>query len=298
MADNSTIDRKSTGYFANNGMMHIGDHVLYEDGNLTFRTQIVEQDDVCGFFLDNEFHSLAEFVANMSADDLSIRNCAEIDFTIIDADTEFKPAKALREDIRLPDCPVCGRTAQLTIGEDPAGFYVECSPGCAAPHCYHLDYHETVAAWTDFVRFFESFYEGYREYFPLTHHDLVMSSGERILISHDELGTWEDTSQGIYTFMDIDDLMLSGDQNLDMAQFGRTWLAFRRMSQSEIDERNRPVNLLSKRRALKHCIAVLEQLREHKPRAFYSDPQLCDILQQMEGTVADTDELLDKLLWG
>lgn len=95
----------------------------------------------------------------------------------------------------------------------------------------------------------------------------------------------------------VDDLMLSGDQNLDMAQFGRTWLAFRRMSQSEIDERNRPVNLLSKRRALKHCVEVLVQLREHKPRAFYHDPQLCNILQQMEGEVADTDELLDKLLW-
>ena len=97
--------------------------------------------------------------------------------------------------------------------------------------------------------------------------------------------------------MDIDDLMLSDNQNLDMAQFGRTWLAFRRMSQSEIDERNRPVNLLSKRRALKHCIEVLAQLREHKPRAFYNDPQLCDILHQMEGAAADVDEVLDDFLW-
>ena len=298
MADNSTIDRKSTGYFANNGMMHIGDHVLYEDGYLTFRTQIIEKEGVHGFFLDNEFHSLDEFVAALSADDVSIRNCAEIDFTIIEPDTEYESAKALSEEIKLPDCPICGKSAQLAVGVDPAGFYVECSSGCTAPRCYHLDYHETTAAWADFVYFFESFFEGYREYIPLTHHDLVMSSGEKILISHEELGTWEDTSQGIYTFMDIDDLMLSGNQNLDMAQLGRTWLAFRRLSQSEIDERKRPVNLFSKRRALKHCIETLKQLRDHKPITFDNDPQLWDVLQVLESTMHETDELLDGLLWG
>ena len=288
-------ERKSTGYFACNGMMHIGDCVIYDDGWLCLHTNIEERDGLIGFAWGDEFLDLAGFIKDFSLWGTKKLHCAEIDFTIIENVDGEDIEKKTMEQMKIPDCPVCGKTA--CIKDDSNGFYIECSPGCKAPRCYHLDYHETMAAWTDFVYFFESFYEGCWEYIPLTHHDLVMSSGEKILISHDELGTWEDTSQGIYTFMDIDDLMISDDQNLDMAQFGRTWLAFRRMSQSEIDERNRPVNLLSKRRALKHCIEVLAQLREHKPRAFYNDPQLCDILQQMEGAVAGTDELLDKLLW-
>jgi len=84
---------------------------------------------------------------------------------------------------------------------------------------------------------------------------------------------------------------------LDMAQFGRTWLAFRRMSQSEIDERNRPVNLLSKRRALCHCIAILDQLHEFKSKAFYNDPHLLQLLNQMRDAVSETDELIDSFVW-
>ena len=297
MTDNITTNGKSTGYFACNGMMHIGDHVLYEDGHLSFRTQIIEKDGVYGFFLDNEFHSLAEFVADLSADDVSIRHCAEIDFTIIDPTTEYAPAKELREDIKLPDCPVCGRSAQLAISEDPAGFYVECSPGCAAPRCFHLDYHETVAAWIDFALWHESFFCGYHRFVPMSHHDLVFSSGQPILIAHEEQGTWEDVSDGIYSFMDIDDLRLKSDQLMNMEDFGRTWLAFRRMCETEIEERNRPVNLLSKRRALKHCVEVLERLQEHNSRAFRNDPDLWKIVRDMLNALGATDELLDKIIW-
>ena len=42
------------------------------------------------------------------------------------------------------------------------------------------------------------------------------------------------------------------------------------------------------------CLPVI---REHKSTAFYNDPQLRDILRQAKSAVADTDELLDKLLW-
>lgn len=297
MPENSTIDRKSTGYFAHNGMMHIGDHVLYEDGYMSFRTQIIEKDGVCGFYLDNDFHPLAEFVADLSEDDVSIRHCAEMDFTIIDPTTEYAPAKALREDIKLPDCPVCGRSAQLAISEVPAGFSVECSPGCAAPRCFHLDYHETVAAWIDFALWYESFFCGYHRFVPMSHHDLVFSSGQPILIAHEEQGTWEDVSDGIYSFMDIDDLRLKSDQLVNMEDFGRTWLAFRRMCEPEIEERNRPVNLLSKRRTLMHCIEVLDRLQEHNQRAYSNDPHLYQLKRDMWTALSATDELLDEILW-
>ena len=297
MADNSTIDRKSTGYFAHNGMMHIGDHVLYEDGYLTFRTQIIENDGVYGFFLDNEFYALSEFVFYMSEDEKRVRDSNEIEFTIIDPNTDFKPAKVFRENVKLPDCPVCGKSAQLAVSEDPASFHVECSPGCAAPRCYHLDYHETVAAWTDFVLWHESFFCGYYRFVPMSHRELVLSSGQPILIVQEEQGVWEDVSDGIYSFMDIDDLRLTSDQLMNMENFGRTWLAFRRLSETEIEERNRPINLLSKRRALKHCIEVLERLQGHNSKAFRNDPHLWKLVRDMLNVLGATDELLDKILW-
>ena len=72
---------KSTNLSAFNGEIHVGDYVLYEDGWLTFTVQIVEQDGVCGFFLEDEFHPLLEFVRDMSLDK---EKCdAAIDFTIL-----------------------------------------------------------------------------------------------------------------------------------------------------------------------------------------------------------------------
>ena len=73
--------RKSTNLSAYNGEIHVGDYVLYEDGWLTFKVQIVEQVGVCGFFLEDEFHPLLEFVRDMSLDK---EKCdAAIDFTIL-----------------------------------------------------------------------------------------------------------------------------------------------------------------------------------------------------------------------
>ena len=74
--------RRSTNLSAFNGEIYVGDYVLYEDGWLTFTVQIVEQDGACGFFLEDEFQSLLEFVRDMSLDK---EKCdAAIDFTILD----------------------------------------------------------------------------------------------------------------------------------------------------------------------------------------------------------------------
>jgi len=72
---------KSTNLSAFNGEIHVGDYVLYEDGWLTFTAQIVEQDGICGFFLEDEFQPLLEFVRDMS---LNKEECdAAINFTIL-----------------------------------------------------------------------------------------------------------------------------------------------------------------------------------------------------------------------
>ena len=77
---------RSTNLSAFNGEIHVGDYVLYEDGWLTFTVQIVEQDGVCGFFLEDEFQSLLEFVRDMSLDK---EKCdAAIDFTILNPEVE------------------------------------------------------------------------------------------------------------------------------------------------------------------------------------------------------------------
>lgn len=295
--DDSVSANKATGFYAYNGMICVGDHVEYEDGWLTFRTIIVEQNNVYGFFLDGEFYPLAKFISDMSAGDMKIRDCAEIDFTIINPSQKGKPAKTFREDITLPNCPICGRSTQIAIEEDPTSYYVECSPGCTAPKCYHLDYHETAGAWTDFVQWYQSFFKGYYRYVPVSHHDLVFSSGQQMLITQEDHGSWIDVSDGIYSFMDINDLRLQSGQLLNMEELGRTWLAFRRMAESEIEERNRPVNLLSKRRALKHCHEVLERLQEHNEKAFRNDPHLWQLKRDMMNAIGETDEVLDSLLW-
>ena len=91
--------------------------------------------------------------------------------------------------------------------------------------------------------------------------------------------------------------MLTDDQTLDMAQFGRTWHAFRRMSQSEIEERKRPVNLLSNRRTLKHCIKVLGRLQEHNRKAYSNGPHLHQLKWDMWVALGTADELIDTILW-
>lgn len=297
ITDDSVSANKATGFYAYNGMICVGDYVEYEDGWLTFRTQIVEQNNVCGFFLDGEFYPLAKFISDMSAGDMKIRECAEIDFTIMNPTQKDKPAKAFLKEITLTDCPICGRSAQIAIQADPASFYVECSPGCTAPRCYHLDYHETMSAWTDFVLWYQSFFRGYYRYVPMSHHDLVFSSGQQVLITQEDHSPYIDVSDGIYSFMDINDLRLQSGQLFNMEELGRTWLAFRRMAESEIEERNSPVNLLSKRRALKHCHEVLERLLEYNEKSFHNDPHLRHLMRDMWDALGETDEVLDRILW-
>jgi len=55
-------ERKSTGIKAYNGMIHVGDSVMYEDGWLCFVAKIVEVDGTFGFLNeDNVFHNLQDF---------------------------------------------------------------------------------------------------------------------------------------------------------------------------------------------------------------------------------------------
>lgn len=72
---------KSTNLFACNGEIHIGDHVIYDDGVIAFKVQIVEENGVCGFVYENTFHPLLDFVQDMSLD--KVKSDAGRDFTIV-----------------------------------------------------------------------------------------------------------------------------------------------------------------------------------------------------------------------
>ena len=63
-----THERKPTGIQAHNGMMHVGDSVMYEDGWLCFVGKIVEVDGKVGFFFDEDFIELSEFIFFPDAD--------------------------------------------------------------------------------------------------------------------------------------------------------------------------------------------------------------------------------------
>ena len=75
----------ATGILSSNGEIYIGDHVLYDDGCLTFTAQIIEDNGVCGFTYEGVFQHLLEFVQDMSVDK---EKCdATMDFTIVNKDT-------------------------------------------------------------------------------------------------------------------------------------------------------------------------------------------------------------------
>ena len=67
--------RKSTGVRVNNGEIHEGDLVRYEDGWLCFTARIVLQQGVFGFYLDDTFQDLNAFLQDFPG--------AELDFEIM-----------------------------------------------------------------------------------------------------------------------------------------------------------------------------------------------------------------------
>ena len=60
------MKRIPTGIEVYNGMLHLGDKIRYDDGWLCFETVVVFEKGVVGFYHDDEFICLRDFIRQMT----------------------------------------------------------------------------------------------------------------------------------------------------------------------------------------------------------------------------------------